>query len=96
MPDTVFFITLNGVLCREDLMGIDWRDFISSSVFFFFFFGFENAIRPLKQLSFALPMDLVPTDTRELLGLPVMVGSGCQHMDGGVDKMQCKYMCFGG
>jgi hypothetical protein len=77
-------------------MGIDWRDFISSSVFFFFFFGFENAIRPLKQLSFALPMDPVPTGTRELLGLPVMVGSGCQHMDGGVDKMQCKYMCFGG
>jgi hypothetical protein len=69
-------------------MGIDWRDFISSSVFFFFF-GFENAIRPLKQLSFALPMDPVPTGTRELLGLPVMVGSGCQHMDGGVDKMQC-------
>jgi hypothetical protein len=64
MPDAVFFITLNGVLCREDRMGIDWRDFISSS--FFLFFGFENVIRPLKQLSFALPMDLVPTSTREL------------------------------
>jgi len=37
MPDTVFFITLNGVLCREDWMWIDWRDFISSSVFFSFF-----------------------------------------------------------
>ncbi len=93
MPDAVFFITLNGVLFREDRMGIDWRDFISS---FFLFFGFENVIRPLKQLSFALPMDPVPTSTRELWGLPVMVGSGCQHMDGVVDKMQCKCMCFGG
>jgi hypothetical protein len=64
--------------------------------FFFFFFGFENATRPLKELPFALPMGPVPTGTRELWGLPVMVGSGCQHMDGGVDKMRCKYMCFGG
>ncbi len=57
--------------------------------------GFENAIRHLKELSFALPMDPVPTGTRELWGLPVMVGSGCQHMDGGVDKMQCKYVFWG-
>ncbi len=70
-------------------MGTDWRDFISSSSSSSSFLGLKMPFVLSRSCHSLFRWILFPTGTRELWGLPVMVCSGCQPMNGGVDKTKC-------